>query len=313
MKRVVSVSLGSSDRNKSVQVQLGGQDFLVERIGTDGDTEKFADLIRELDGNVDAIGFGGGDVYVHSGKRRYAFRETYALASQAKQTPVVDGSNLKNALERETIGYLAREGIIDFRNSKVLLVCGIDRYGMADGLAKSGCKLLFGDLMFAMGIPLPIWSTWMHRLLAFLLMPVVVRLPFKWLYPTGERQRKITPKYVRYFRWADVIAGDFLLIRKHLPEDLSGKAIITNTTTEQDVALLKERGLRLLVTSTPVFEGRSFGTNVMEGVILTLLGKPPGQLTPDDYFAKANELGWKPEVRWLQQGTEGRQSQSSAD
>jgi hypothetical protein len=301
MKRVVSVSLGSSDRDKSVQVQLGGEDFTVERIGTDGDMQKFADLIRQLDGNVNAIGFGGGDVYVFSGKRRYAFRETYALASLAKKTPVVDGSSLKNTLEREMIQCLSREGVIDFPKSKVLLVCGIDRFGMADALAKSGCKLLFGDLMFAMGIPLPIWSAAMHRLLAFLLMPVVVRLPFKMLYPTGEKQRKITPKYGRYFRWADTIAGDFLLIRKHLPDDLSGKTIITNTTTEQDVALLKERGLKLLVTSTPVFEGRSFGTNVMEGVVISLLGKPPAQLNPDDYFAKVKELGWKPELRRLQE------------
>jgi hypothetical protein len=301
MKHVTSVSLGSSDRNKAVQVQIGGQDFQVERIGTDGDMVKFADLIRQLDGKADAIGFGGGDVYVYSGKRRYAFKETYALAQIAKRTPVVDGSSLKNTLERATIEYLAREGVIDFKKAKVLLVCGIDRYGMAAALAASGCKLILGDLMFALGIPIPIWSSWMHRLVAFILMPVVVRLPFKWLYPTGDKQRKITPKYGRYFRWADVIAGDFLLIRKHLPEDLSGKVVITNTTTEQDVALLKERGLKLLVTSTPVFEGRSFGTNVMEGVILTLLAKPPDQLTPDDYFAKAKELGWKPELRWLGQ------------
>jgi len=299
MKRVVSVSLGSSERDKSVQVRLGGEDFSLERVGTDGDAAKFTELIRQLDGKVEAIGFGGCDIYAYAGKRRYIFREPYGFAQHAKQTPVVDGSSLKNTLERETIEYLGREGVIDFRRSKVLLVCAVDRFGMAEALAKSGCKLIFGDLMFAIGIPLPIWSMWNLRLLAFLLLPVVARLPFKWLYPTGEKQRKITPKHGRYYRWADVIAGDFLLIRKHLPDDLSGKVIITNTTTEQDVALLKERGLKLLVTSTPVFEGRSFGTNVMEGVIVSLLGKPPAELAADDYFAKMKELGWKPEVRWL--------------
>jgi len=55
MKRVVSVSLGSSKRDKTSQVEILGQEFEISRVGTDGDTKRFGELVAELDGKVDAI------------------------------------------------------------------------------------------------------------------------------------------------------------------------------------------------------------------------------------------------------------------
>ncbi len=40
MKRAVSISIGSSKRDKAVEVELLGEKVLIERIGTDGDMEK---------------------------------------------------------------------------------------------------------------------------------------------------------------------------------------------------------------------------------------------------------------------------------
>ena len=37
----------------------------------------------------------------------------------------------------------------------------------------------------------------------------------------------------------------------------------------------------------------------MEAVLVTLLGKRPEELTPEDYFAKLNELGWTPTIQEL--------------
>ena len=45
MKRAVSISLGSSKRDKSVTIKLGDQEILVERIGTDGDITKADGLL----------------------------------------------------------------------------------------------------------------------------------------------------------------------------------------------------------------------------------------------------------------------------
>ena len=47
--------------------------------------------------------------------------------------------------------------------------------------------------------------------------------------------------------------------------------------------MLRQRGARLLVTSTPELDGRSFGTNVMEALVSVLVGKRPEDITPDEF------------------------------
>ena len=75
-KHIVSVSLGSSERNAKSTLQLKGQTFIIERLGTDGNLQKARQLLEELDGRVDALGLGGTDLYVYAGGRRYTFRES---------------------------------------------------------------------------------------------------------------------------------------------------------------------------------------------------------------------------------------------
>ncbi len=311
MKRVVSISLGSSKRDKKVNATFFGEEFEISRIGTDGDLKAYRRRIEELDGTVDAFGVGGTDLYFYAGDRRYTSRETVRLWSAAKKTPYVDGSGLKHTLERETVTYLQENGIVDFTEKAVLVVCAVDRFGMAEALAGRAKSIVFGDMMFNLGIDIPIRSLATAQKLARLLLPIIVQLPIAWFYPMGEKQEQVTPKYPRYFAEADVIAGDFLLIRRYMPEDLSGKIIFTNTTTEADVAELTRRGVRQLITTTPVFDGRSFGTNVMEAVLVALLGKPPREISPRDYLAKLRELGWTPCVQELNQAV-GRSLVSAA-
>src|SRR5690625_463275 len=109
MKHVVGVSIGSSHRDHRVEINLLGRSVVVERRGTDGDLRKAARLIRELDGRVDCIGLGGLDLYIVAGGRRYTFRDAKKLADAARRTPVVDGSGLKDSLERWVIQYLRDE------------------------------------------------------------------------------------------------------------------------------------------------------------------------------------------------------------
>ena len=303
MKRVVSVSLGSPRGDKTVTATLLGEEFTISRIGTNGDMAKFAQLVRELDGQVDAIGLGGIDLYLYAGSRRYTIRDAARLAANARVTPVVDGSGIKNTIERETLERLHREGTVDLSDKNVLVVCGVDRFGMAECAAKLAKSVIYGDLMFNVGLPIPMRSWRTLTVVARALLPLVCILPFKWLYPTGEKQEKITPKYEKYFRWADVVAGDFKIIGRFMPppesDALRGKTVITNTLTPSDVDNLRARGVATLVTSTLEFEGRTFATNVLEGIVITLAGKRPEQMSPQDYLETLTKLDWQPTVRRL--------------
>lgn len=299
MKHVVSVSLGSSKGNKSHELEILGEQFKIERIGTDGDLIKFRDMFTELDGKVDALGVGGADIYYVAGKRRYVVRQIYNLISVAKKTPVVDGSGLKHTLERETIAELQRSGEVDFAKERVLLVSAVDRYGMAQALAERCPNVVFGDLMYGIGMPFRIRRYSTVRFLAATLLPVITRLPFKWFYPTGEKQEERKPKFTFAFAEATIIAGDKHIIRRYAPDDLGGKTVITQTIRKMDLDWLKESGVARLITTTPEMGGETFATNVMEGVIVALLGKSAQELTEKDYIDTLKRLDWKPNVMML--------------
>jgi hypothetical protein len=297
MKRVVSLSLGSSRRDKRVRACFFGEEVEIAREGVDGDQARFVRRLAELDGTVDAIGFGGMDRYLFSQGRRYEFAAARRLLSGAVKTPVLDGSGLKNTLERATVDWLAAQGLVDFAHAKTLMVCGVDRFGMSEALAAQGGALTFGDLMFALDIPLAIRSAAAHRRVARLLLPLIVHMPLSMLYPMGEKQNQIVPRWESWYAWADILAGDFLYIRRHLPERLDGKIVLTNTTTDDDREELRRRGVRLLITTTPNFEGRSFGTNVMEAVLVALNGGQ--EMAPEEYLASLRRLDWQPNVLTL--------------
>ncbi|MCI0580946.1 MAG: quinate 5-dehydrogenase [Chloroflexi bacterium] len=273
MKRAVSVSLGSSKRDKQVEVELLGQCVAIERRGTDGDVDRATALFTELDGQVDALGVGGIDLWVHMGDRRYPLHAAQKLVKNVRRTPVVDGSGLKNTLERQVVPAMVEALGPSFQHGRVLLTAAVDRYGMTLSFFESGYEVVCADLMFALGLPIPIRRFSHLKWLARLLVPVVVRLPISVLYPTGEKQEQIVPKFTKWYQWATVIAGDCHYIKRHMPDDLQDKVIVTNTTTETDMALFRERGVKTVVTTTPILEGRSFGTNMMEAALTAVSGK----------------------------------------
>jgi hypothetical protein len=294
MKRVVSVSLGSSKRNKTHAATILGEEFTIKRVGTDGDLAAFKRKFEELDGQVDALGVGGADIYVVVGEKRYAFRQIQQLISGVKKTPVVDGSGLKHTLERETIKVLTEH--IDWPKQRVLLVSAVDRYGMAQALDEVCPNVVYGDILFGLGLPIPIRSYKAVKVIAKLLLPIVTKLPFKWFYPTGAKQEQRTPKHKKWFDWATVVCGDWHYIRRYAPDDLREKTIITQTLRTADLDWLRTTGAKEAITTTPVMGGETFATNVMEGVIVTLAGKRPEEMTEQDYLGVLKRLGWVPNV-----------------
>lgn len=276
MKHVVSVSLGSPTRDQDAVLTLMGESVKISRRGTDGDLERARELIADLDGKVDAIGLGGIDRFLIVRGHRYEIHDALRLVQAARLTPVVDGSGVKDTIERRIIEDLQNDGIIQPGQS-VLMVSSMDRFGMAETFERLGYALVAGDLIFSSRINYPIRSVTELEELARKLLPELSRLPFNQLYPVGAMQREQSdPRFVRYFDEADIIAGDFHYIRRYWPDNLCGKLIITNTTTVDDLKAMRERGVGYLVTTTPIIDGRSFGTNVIEAALVAVTGMQQG-------------------------------------
>ena len=302
MKRAVSISLGSSTRDKRVEVDFKGERVIVERIGTDGDVEKAKRLYHELDDQVDAFGVGGIDLYLRLESREYPLRAALKLV-EGVRSPCVDGRGLKHTLERRVfeLAQPLLEGILSgfegphFRQA--FIPVAIDRLGLAQAAAEVSDRIVLGDLMVALGIPIPVQGLTAFKRLARILLPIVSYFPMSMLF-YGSSGAERQPKYLKFWQESELLAGDFLFMRKYVADDLTGKTVITNTTTEANLEFLRERGVRLVITTTPRYEGRTFGTNMMEAALTAYAGKGR-PLTDTELNALIDELELRPTVTQL--------------
>ena len=303
VKKVVSISLGSSTRNHQTEVNLGDKHFLVCREGVDGDFALLKQRLVELDANpeVVAIGLGGTDLFLNAAGRTFWLRETKPLAKLVRNKALVDGSGLKGVVEADTLRYLQKDLGLDLSKKRALVTSAVDRWGLAMALVDAGVDTDFADLYYILGIRKILRSPRVLTRAVRIIGPVAVQLPFSWLYPSESDHYTEPKRHVwtdKLYHSYDIIAGDYKYIRKNMPADLKGTWIITNTTTSADVDFLRSRGAGKLITTTHRLDGRSFGTNVMEALLVAAEGKKQA-LSPQRYLELLAEHGLGPSVQEL--------------
>jgi hypothetical protein len=233
------------------------------------------------------------DLYLRLDEREYPLHAALKLVSGVRQTPLCDGRGLKHTLERRVF-QLAKPQLGDVHFKQAFVPVAIDRLGLAEAVAEVADRTVFGDLMVALGVPLPIYGIPAFKRIARIMLPFVSHFPMSMIF-YGSDGAEQEPKYVKYFEESDLIAGDFLFMRKYMPNNLSGKTVVTNTTTEDNIELLKSRGVKTVITTTPRYDGRSFGTNTTEAMLTAYAGKGR-RLTDAELNGLIDELGLKPTV-----------------
>ncbi|MFV9506151.1 MAG: serine carboxypeptidase [Oscillochloridaceae bacterium umkhey_bin13] len=295
MKRIVSISLGSSARDYRFTATILGRPIEVERIGTNGDVARAAELVRAYDGRTDAIGLGGLTPIFRVGRGRYPHHEAITIAAQAQRTPVVDGGVVKSTLERWAVAQAVRKIPGLFRYKKVLLTSGIERYQLAAAISQYDPELRFADPIVHLGLPkLPVPQTLEQlELYAATTLPITALLPYRLLHPVGLGQEGYDPRAAQLFNWANVIAGDFAFIRRFAPNDLGGKSMVTDDPSPAEIEDLRRRGVITLVTMTPpLSDERPFvAADVLEAIITAIqeTKAQPGEAEALDFIAAA---GW---------------------
>jgi len=297
--KVLNVSLGSSERDFINQLEVLGSEFLVSRVGTDGSLEKAKALIRKNDGEVDVLTLGGVNLNYCLRDRKYPLKEGHQLTTVAKRTPVVDGEYTKAVLDIETLNYLQVRGILSCKNKNVLFMSVLDRYYLAEAFEEAGAKLVIGDALFALKLPIPFRSLQRFTRIGQFTLPLLRHIPLRLLYPLGKMQEQNIPRFEKYFNEAEIIAGDYHFIHRNMPEDLKGKTVITSTVTADDIRLLESRGVSLLVTTSPNFNGRSYGSNVLEGILYCLINKEGNKINLQSVQKMAAQVAWKPRIEYL--------------
>jgi hypothetical protein len=300
-KKIVSVSLGPSSRDYEFTTQMFGEEIHVRRLGTDGDVRRACQLVAQFDGQVDAIGLGGMNIYFRVGQRTYVHQQIQQVAKAARVTPVVDGVHLKSTLERWAIRQVAQQQPGIFNHQRVFVVSGIDRYPMAQVLGSYTHQILCGDPIFHLSLPFALRSSGQLERYADLVLPALCRAPYGKLYPVGQEQDSSRPRGTQHFDQAHVIAGDFAYIRRFAPDNLRGKVVITNSLSAGEVEDLRGRGVESLITITPPLDDEHpfVGTNVIEAIFTGFMDLPLAEVTDDDYLSLVDRSGLEPWITVL--------------
>lgn len=281
---VVGVSLGSSHRDLDLSLRAEGRVWRLLRVGCDGDVRAAASLLRRLDGRVAALGLGGVNLAYRLPGRRYPAPEAGRLAREVRRTPLADGAAWKAAVEPEAVRLLEAEGLAP---GEAFLSSYLDRPELGEALVAAGWRLRVGDPWLALGLP---WapSPAAFRAAARLAMPLLRHLPVARLYPLGEAQRRPGRSRRSPLRRARLLAGDFHLLYRHLPERLEGQWMLTSTVRPEEREELRRRGLEGLLLLGPELAGGGLGANLLEALARACgVGEEASELRA---FARRNGL-----------------------
>lgn len=301
MKRVGIVSLGPEGASEDFEVTFLGETVQVEWHGTDGDVEKAKKVLKSLDGQVDVIGLDSMNRAFHLGKKVYPIQEIEELSRTVSQTPVVDGTHLKGTLERWAVAWVHNEFPDLLKDTThVFMPCGAERWHMAKVLTEYTEHIYFGDAMMFHSWPWPLKGIEKLESYASWFLDGVAKRKYKALYPVGRRQEEVSPKFQRAFRQAELIAGGLHYIKRYAPRNLRNSVVLTNSLSPTDLEELREKGVRMVITSTPEMNGRSYGQNVLEAIMVAASPKKASELKDNDFLELISESGIEPRVIYPQ-------------
>ena len=302
MKKIVSISLGSPDYDYEFEKEVLDHRYHVRRIGTGGDVRLARRLVREHDGQVDAIGLAGMSVEFHVADRTYKHRETLRIAHAARYTPVVGGRGLKRILDRWAIRDLAAREPGIFTRKNVFFLSGVANWDIYSVMREFTENVSFGDPILHFGVPTVLEGERSFRRYARVSMPLLTRRPYVTFFPRGRTGEDLQHLLLSQpFQKADIIVGDLSLVLHFTPDDLRGKTVVTDTIDEDRLNLLRERGVDVVCTTTPeVFPNKRADLNVLQAIFIAHLGKPPDQIGDDDYLDLIRLMEARPRVIYAQ-------------
>jgi predicted amino acid dehydrogenase len=289
VKQIISISLGASKDDYQFETEFLGQQFLVRRIGTDGNRDKAAEKLLEYDKQADAIGLGN-IKFPHSISPGFLTKkqdDKIKTLGKRIQTPVTTGAALRDVSFEWALRFVEHKFVNYFKNARVLFLSGMTSYRIAKVMAEYTDNLTFADPIIENDISKLIYSLsgletyarGAHEVLDWLpgkrLTSSVVPLQ-KWnQYVLKKAMQKATIIVVPSYNFYQYLKGTSI-------EELGGKIIITSTVYDDRVEFLKARGVDVIIDTTPKILERVVAPNVIEALILAALGKKSDMIHPDD-------------------------------
>lgn len=295
MKKVVTVTLGSSKQDFEFKTQFLGQSFSVRRMGADQDTGKAWELMRRQQATADAIGLGEIPDHYQVGLRTVINKETQRLLNVVTRVPVTTGATLRRLLQVRAVRYVQKELGHYFNNNLVLFLSGMRNYDMAVAMSDYTKNLSFADALFQTGAPTMLGSLDQLELYAkgskYMLQGKSGQMLEAAM--AGFKNRMVADVVAK----SHVIVGTFAELKAvSNTTNLEGKTLITSAVDDERLAFFTKCKVNLVIDVSPKLFPEVVGINTIEAMILAKLEKPQEEVSDDDFDEILNELDIKPRL-----------------
>ena len=295
MKKVVTVTLGSSKQDFTFQADFLGHKFQVKRLGADNDTAKAWDLMRRHQATADAIGLGEIGDHYHVGQDTRINKETRRLLNVVTRVPATTGARLRRLLQVRAVRYVQGHLGNFFNNNLVLFLSGMRNYDMALALSGYTPNLKFADALAQTGAPTMLTSLTQLELYAKGSDWALSGRPGEMLEEalSGFKSSRIAAEVAK----SHVIVGTFHELKElGTPKNLAGKTVITSAVDDERLAFFKHCHVNLVIDVSPQLFEKVVGVNTLEAMMLAVLDKPQEQISDEDFGEILDELKITPRL-----------------
>jgi predicted amino acid dehydrogenase len=295
MKKVVSISLGSSRQDFEFTTRFLGQRLHVRRLGTDGSMARAARLLKQWDRQADAIGIGLVRDRYSVGAHRFVDRDAAQLKGLATRAPVTAGTRLGEIFLEWAVRHTQIRLGHYFDNALVLFFSGMTSYKLATTMAEYTDNLQFADPLLQLGVPKLLTS-----LDALSLYARGAHYVADWTPPRVVPQ-DLLRQWTRFvlrkaMARATVIVAPVHELDDFGAEELAGKTIITSGLNGERTAAFADKGVMMVVDGSPVMSGHVLGPNLLDAMIIAATGKNPDDILEDDYLEIITEANMEPRI-----------------
>ncbi len=295
MKKVVGISLGSSDQDFEFDARFLGQQFNVRRLGTNGSTARAVKLLKHWGQHADAIGLGVVKDTYTVGSRRYVEKDSVRMKGVVTRIPVTTGGRLGDILQEWALRHVQIKLGDFFNNANVLFFSGRTNYKLALAMSEYTQNLQFADPLLQLGVPklltsldmLELYTSGAHYVLDWTPDALMSSAPVK------EWTKFVLRKAMQD---ATVIVAPVHELDDFGAEELSGKTIVTSTVNDRRIAQFRDKGVNMVVDGSPALLDHVLGPSLLDAMIIAATEKAPDDILEDDYLEIITNLELEPRI-----------------
>ena len=304
MKQIIQISLGSSQDDNAFTTTFRRQKFHIQRFGTDGSFEQASELLLQWNKKADAIALGSVRHDGAHGPRAVPGQDAAKLlALGAKlQTPVTAGDTLRMVGHEWSLRHTQFNfGNNYFNNTRVFFFSGVASRSIANVMAEYTENLIFADPVLENAIPKVANGL---KELAF--YTDYLRGALNWV-PGKSQATSLDPvRSLTNYVMRQAIRKSHVLVVPHNQfynvldpygvEDLKGKTVITATAYDDRVDYLKDKGVDVIIDTTPKLLKNVVGVSVLEALLIVAMEIPTEEDRDDELLEIISNMKMEPRI-----------------